>query len=70
MPKKNNTKKDESIIEIDDIDRFLSPETEDSEDTVEVSLRPQKIKEYIGQEKIKESLKIFIDASKKRGEAL
>lgn len=54
----------------DELDRFLSPEVEEEEEAVEVNLRPRALKDYIGQEKIKESLKIFIDAAKKRGEAL
>lgn len=37
---------------------------------LEGSLRPQKLDEYIGQDKIKESLKIYIEAAKKRGESL
>ena len=37
---------------------------------IEGSLRPQYLKDYIGQEKAKETLKIYIDAAKKRGEAL
>ncbi|MBI2448443.1 Holliday junction branch migration DNA helicase RuvB [Candidatus Microgenomates bacterium] len=53
-----------------ELDRFLAPEVEEEEEKVEVTLRPQKLKEYIGQEKIKESLQIFLDAAKKRKEAL
>lgn len=41
-------------------------ETEDFEQT----LRPKFLNEYIGQEQVKSNLKIFIEASKKRGEAL
>lgn len=37
---------------------------------IEFSLRPQTLKEYIGQEKAKESLQIYMDAAKKRGENL
>lgn len=37
---------------------------------IEGSLRPQFLKDYIGQEKIKEILRIYIDAAKQRGEAL
>ena len=37
---------------------------------IEGSLRPQMLKDYIGQEKIKEILRIYIDAAKQRGEAL
>jgi Holliday junction DNA helicase RuvB len=40
------------------------------EDKQEVSLRPSSWDDYIGQEKIKRNLKIFIEASKKRNEAL
>ena len=40
------------------------------EDNAEVSLRPSNWDDYIGQEKIKKNLKVFIEASKKRKEAL
>ena len=36
----------------------------------EVSLRPRTISDYIGQDKAKENLKVFIGAAKKRGDAL
>ena len=38
--------------------------------TIEFYLRPQTLKEYIGQEKAKESLQIYMDAAKQRGESL
>ena len=38
--------------------------------TNEYSLRPEKINEYIGQDKVKERLNIFIKAAQRRGEAL
>ena len=41
---------------------------EDSD--VEASLRPKKLDDYIGQEKVKENLKIYIEAAKKRKESL
>lgn len=41
---------------------------EDSE--LDVKLRPQSLRDFVGQEKIKEKLQVFIDAAKKRGEAL
>lgn len=41
---------------------------EDSE--IEFSLRPKTLNEYVGQEKIKENLSVFIDAAKGRGESL
>ena len=40
------------------------------EESSEVSLRPSSWDDYIGQEKIKKNLKVFIEASKKRAEAL
>lgn len=40
------------------------------EDTLEYSLRPRRLGEYIGQEKAKETLGIFIAAANQRGEAL
>ncbi len=44
---------------------------EHSDDTeIDVGLRPQTLDEYVGQEKAKESLKIYIEAAKMRGEAL
>ena len=39
-------------------------------DGEENSLRPKSFDEYVGQQKIKNNLKVFIEASKKRGEAL
>lgn len=40
------------------------------EHQIEVSLRPQKFDDYIGQEKLKTNLKLAIEAAKKRGEPL
>ena len=37
--------------------------------TVEGTLRPQMLKDYIGQQKVKENLKIYIDAAKQRNES-
>ncbi|MCL1829024.1 MAG: Holliday junction branch migration DNA helicase RuvB [Oscillospiraceae bacterium] len=41
-----------------------------TEDAAEAFLRPRRISEYIGQEKIKDNLKVFTEAAKIRGEAL
>ena len=40
------------------------------DDANEQTLRPQTINDYIGQEKVKENLKIYIEAAKSRGESL
>ena len=52
-------------------DRIINPETINSgEEKLETSLRPQVLSEYIGQTKVKENMKIYIEAAKKRGEPL
>ena len=52
-------------------DRFIDPSAPDNiEENFERALRPKKLDEYVGQEKIREQLNIFIDAAKKRNEAL
>lgn len=51
-------------------DRVLNEEQEIGEETVELSLRPTFLSQYIGQDTIKKNLKIFIDAAKMREEAL
>ena len=57
--------------EMDFEDRIVSAE-EIPEDTLgsDNPLRPKTLDEYIGQEKVKENLKVFIEAAKKRGEIL
>ena len=52
------------------IDRIISTELMEEDHIGELSLRPQLLSEYIGQEKAKRNLKIFIEAAKLRGEAL
>ena len=50
---------------------LVRPELEDrQEERMETSLRPQTLDEYIGQTKVKENMKIYIEAAQKRGEAL
>lgn len=44
--------------------------SKNEDDGYEMSLRPQKLSEYIGQSELKENLKIFLGAAKKRGETL
>lgn len=52
-------------------ERLINPELENSgEERLENSLRPKTLDEYIGQNKIKENMKIYIEAAKKRGEPL
>ena len=50
---------------------IIDPSLEnDFEENQENDLRPQTLSEYIGQEKVKDNMKVFIEAAKKRGEAL
>ena len=58
------------VNEFDFEDRIVSTEYSGQDSETEVSLRPKKLDEYIGQEKAKEQLKIYIDAAKSRGEVL
>ncbi len=49
----------------------INPEiTDKNEEKLETTLRPQMLNEYIGQTKVKESMKVYIEAAKKREEAL
>src|SRR5499433_445063 len=50
-------------------DRLMSPLHSD-EDVQETSLRPRRLDDYIGQDKVKANLRILLEAAKKRGEAL
>lgn len=50
--------------------RILDNDLLGDEEYVERTLRPQYFKEYIGQDKVKDQLKIFIEAAKLRDEAL
>jgi len=52
------------------MERIVDIERCNSEYIEEMSLRPSSWNEYIGQEQIKKNLKVFIEASKKRNEAL
>ena len=54
-----------------DKNNIIDPSLEnDFEENQENDLRPQTLSEYIGQEKVKDNMKVFIEAAKKRGEAL
>ncbi len=53
-----------------DNERVIVPEFTGADSEIETSLRPHALSEYIGQEKAKSNLKIYIEAAKKRGEPL
>jgi Holliday junction DNA helicase RuvB len=50
--------------------RLIAPQTTDEDLFIETSLRPRVLADYVGQEKAKNNLRIFIDAARGRGEAL
>lgn len=50
--------------------RMITTEALEEDLGIEGSLRPQKLDDYIGQEKTKENLKIYIEAAKQRGDVL
>jgi Holliday junction DNA helicase RuvB len=50
--------------------QFLAPAIRPDEDELERSLRPQRLDEFVGQERVKEQLAIALEAAKRRGEAL
>lgn len=50
--------------------RLLSADINETEDSFEKSLRPQYLSQYIGQEKVKRELDIYIKAAKQREESL
>lgn len=51
-------------------DRLISPIERQGDEALDLSLRPKTLKEYIGQEKVKQNLEITIAAAKKRGEPI
>lgn len=51
-------------------ERIIEPTLSEEDVDVEFSLRPKRLSEYIGQEKVKENMKIFIEAARGRGESL
>ena len=52
-------------------ERLIAPQTANKqEDAIERALRPKRLAEYVGQQKIREQLEIFIQAARRRGEAL
>ena len=52
-------------------ENLINPELiNEEENRLENSLRPKTLAEYIGQTKVKENMKVYIEAAKKRGEPL
>ena len=61
------------MIETSDMqfeERMVTPREVEEDREAEVTLRPQTLVEYIGQEKVKENLAVYIEAAKRRGDPL
>ena len=52
------------------MDRIIETSLLEEDKNHELSLRPQFLKDYVGQETAKKTLKIYIDAAKARGDSL
>ncbi|MDR2871888.1 MAG: Holliday junction branch migration DNA helicase RuvB [Xanthomonadaceae bacterium] len=50
--------------------RIIAPGATREDDAVDISIRPQRLAEYLGQQPVREQLSIYIEAAKGRGEAL
>ena len=57
-------------MDFDYEERYVSAEYTSVDNDIETSLRPRVMSEYIGQDKVKENLEIYIQAAKNRGESL
>lgn len=55
---------------MEELERIVETSKIDEEERIENSLRPQSLDDFVGQEKLKDNLKVFIEAAKKRNEAL
>ncbi len=60
----------ENEFEYDFENRMSAPEYTPADEDIENSIRPKQLTDYIGEEKVKENLSIYIKAAKQRGEAL
>ena len=56
--------------EINFDNRVVTPEVTNDDNDIELSLRPKCLAEYIGQDKAKENLAVYIEAAKRRSEPL
>lgn len=55
---------------MEDTERYITSYSREEDLDTEVSLRPRRMEEYVGQDKVKEQLSIYIQAAKQRAEAL
>ena len=56
--------------ELDRFERIIDVSIKQEDNEIEKTLRPKRFEDYIGQEEVKETLRVFIQAAQKRGESL
>jgi Holliday junction DNA helicase RuvB len=59
-----------SLQPLEMTDRLTSASANREDDLVEATIRPQRLSEYLGQEVVREQMSIYIEAARRRGEAL
>ena len=57
-------------MEFENENRIVTTREVSGDNEIEYSLRPKLLEDYIGQTKVKENLKVFMEAAKNRGESL
>ena len=57
-------------MDMDNENRIVTPDLSPEDSDIEFSLRPRRLTDYIGQEKAKESLSVYIEAARRRGDCL
>ena len=57
-------------MDMDNENRIVTPDLSPEDSDIEFSLRPRRLTNYIGQEKAKENLSVYIEAARRRGDCL
>lgn len=57
-------------MDMDNENRIVTPNLSPEDSDIEFSLRPRRLTDYIGQEKAKENLSVYIEAARRRGDCL
>ena len=57
-------------MDMDNENRIVTPDLSPEDSDIEFSLRPRRLPDYIGQEKAKENLSVYIEAARRRGDCL
>ena len=57
-------------MDMDTENRIVTPDLSPEDTDLEFSLRPRQLTDYIGQDKAKENLSVYIEAARRRGDCL